>query len=112
METEVVKQENAQELKEREMKSNITLEEQKQKLVDLKVQNEKKEADANEYVLTASLRPYKELDWKTLMAINSRGMEAKDNIALAFRELAENAEKIGSINISPELLNSIMSTKN
>jgi regulator of protease activity HflC (stomatin/prohibitin superfamily) len=112
METEVVKQENAQELKEMEMKSSITLEEQKRKLIDLKVQNERKEADANEYVLAASLRPYKELDWKTLMAINSKGMEAKDNIALAFRELAENADKIGSINISPELLNAIMTTKN
>lgn len=112
METEVVKQENDQQLKEMDMKYNISLEEQKQKLIDLKVKNEKKEADANEYVLTASLRPYKELDWKTLMAINSKGMQAKDNIALAFRELAENAEKIGSINISPELLDSIMSTKN
>ncbi len=112
METEVVKQENDQQLKEMEMKSSISLEEQKQELIDLKVQNEKKEADANEYVLAASLRPYQDLDWKTLMAINSNGIQAKDNIALAFRELAENAEKIGSINISPELLHSIMGSKN
>ena len=111
METEVVKQENDQKLKEMEMTSSITLEEQKQKLIDLKVKNEKKEADAKEYVLTASLKPYKELDWKTLMAINAKGIHAKDNIALAFRELAENAEKIGSVNISPELLDSIMNTK-
>ena len=111
METEVVKLENEQGLKAMGMKSNISLEEQKQQLIDLKVKNEKKEADAKEYVLTASLKPYKELDWKTLMAINSRGGQAKDNIALAFRELAENAEKIGSINISPELLDSIMNTK-
>ena len=93
------------------MKSNISLEEQKQMLIDLKVKNEKKQADANEYVLSASLRPYQSLDWKTLMAINSKGIQAKDNIALAFRELAENAGKIGSINISPELLESVMSTK-
>ncbi|MDN5205514.1 SPFH domain-containing protein [Fulvivirgaceae bacterium BMA10] len=111
METEVVKQENEQQLKEMDMKSSILLEEQKQKLIDIKVKNEKKEADAKEYVLTASLKPYKALDWKTLMAINSGGVQAKDNIALAFRELAENAEKIGSINISPELLESIMNTK-
>ncbi|TNE80445.1 MAG: SPFH domain-containing protein [Bacteroidetes bacterium] len=111
METEVVKLQNDQGLKEMSMKSNIFLEEQKQTLIDLKVKNEKKEADAHEYILTASLKPYKELDWKTLMAINSKGMQAKDNIALAFRELAENANKIGSINISPELLDSILSTK-
>lgn len=111
METEVVKLENEQALKEMNMKSNISLEEQKQELIDLKVKNEKKEADVKEYVLTASLKPYKELDWKTLMAINSKGVHAKDSIALAFRELAENAEKIGSLNISPELLESIMNTK-
>lgn len=111
METEVVKLENEQALKEMNMKSNISLEEQKQELIDLKVKNEKKEADVKEYLLTASLKPYKELDWKTLMAINSKGVHAKDNIALAFRELAENAEKIGSLNISPELLDSIMNTK-
>lgn len=111
METGVVKQESEQELKEMEMTSSISLEKQKQKLVDLKVQNQRKEADAQEYILTASLKPYKELDWKTLMAINSKGVQAKDNIALAFRELAENAEKIGTLNISPDLLDSIMSTK-
>lgn len=111
METDVVKQENEQQLKEMGMKSDISLEEKKQKLIDLKVKNEKKEADANEYVLSASLNPYKELDWKTLMAINSKGVGAKENIALAFRELAENAEKIGSVNISPDLLESIMDTK-
>ncbi len=111
METQVVKQENDQRLKEMNMSSTILLEEQRQKLIDLKVKNERKEADAKEYILTATLKPYKELDWKTLMAINSKGIEAKDNIALAFRELAENANKIGTINISPELLDSILTTK-
>lgn len=111
METKVVQQENGQQLQEMELKSNISLEKQKRMLIELKVKNEKEQADANEYVLAASLRPYQMLDWKTLMAINSKGMQAKDNIALAFRELAENAEKIGNINISPELLDSIMSSK-
>ncbi len=111
METEVVKQENEQKLKEMDMTSNISLEDQKQKLISLKVENEKKEADAKEYVLNASLRPYKELDWKTLMAINTSGIDPKNNIALAFRELAENAGKIGNLNISPDLLDSILNSK-
>ncbi len=111
METEVVKQENEQKLKEMDMASNISLEDSKQKLIELRVENEKKEADVKEYVLHANLRPYKELDWKTLMAINSKGIDPRNHIALAFRELAENADKIGNLNISPELLESIMSTK-
>ncbi len=111
METEVVKQENEQKLKEMDMTSNISLEDSKQQLIELKVENEKKEADVKEYVLHANLRPYKVLDWKTLMAINSDGTDPRNHIALAFRELADNADKVGNLNISPELLESIMKTR-
>jgi len=34
--------------------------------------------------------------------------DPKFNIALAFRELAENAEKIGNLNITPNLLDSLL----
>ena len=111
METDVVKQENVQKLKEMEMTSSISLEEQKKDLIDIQVANEKKEADVKEYVLNANLKPYKELDWRTLMAINNNGNDPSNNIALAFRELAENADKIGNLNISPELLDSIVRHK-
>ncbi len=111
METDVVKQTNEEKLKEMEMTSNISLEEQKKELIDIQVTNEKKEADVKEYVLNANLKPYKELDWKTLMAISNNGNDPSNNIALAFRELAENADKIGNLNISPELLDSIIRTK-
>lgn len=111
METDVVKQQNEQKLKEMEMTSNIALEEQKKGLIDIQVTNEKKEADMKEYVLNASLKPYKEIDWKTLMAISNNGNDPSNNIALAFRELAENADKIGNLNISPELLDAIVNSK-
>lgn len=111
METDVVKQQNEQKLKEMEMTSNISLEEQKKELIDIQVTNEKKEADVKEYVLNANLKPYKELDWKTLMAISNDGNSPSNNIALAFRELAENADKIGNLNITPELLDSIVKSK-
>ena len=32
----------------------------------------------------------------------------RNNIALAFRELAENAGKIGTLNISPDLLDTVL----
>jgi hypothetical protein len=70
----------------------------------------KKEADTQGYVLSATLTPYKDLDWKTLMALNNNN-DAKLNMALAFREIAENAEKIGNLNITPELLESLLSDK-
>ena len=111
METDVVKQTNEQQLKEMEMTSNISLEEQKKALIDIQVTNEKKEADVKEYVLNANLKPYQTLDWKTLMAISTNGNTPSNNIALAFRELAENADKIGNLNISPELLDTLVRTK-
>lgn len=111
METDVVKQENEQKLNEMEMTSSISLEKKKKELIDIQVANEKKEADTREYVLSANLKPYKELDWKTLMAISNSGNDPSNNIALAFRELAENADKIGNLNISPELLDSITRSK-
>ena len=53
------------------------------------------------------IEPLKGVDWKTLLAAGGGG-DAKLNIALAFRELAENASKIGELNVSPDLLNSLM----
>ena len=108
METDVVKQNNDQKLKEMGMTSSISLEEQKKELIEIQLTNGKKEADVKEYILNASLKPYKEMDWKTLMAISNNGNDPSNNIALAFRELAENADKIGNLNISPELLDSIV----
>ncbi|GHT63119.1 hypothetical protein AGMMS50239_18410 [Bacteroidia bacterium] len=47
------------------------------------------------------------MDWRALTALhNNTG--AKFNLALAFRELAENAGKIGTLNIRPELLETIL----
>ena len=107
METDVVRQENEQQLKEMEMNSQISLEEQRKTLVELQSNNEKEEADVKEYVLNATLRPYQELDWKTLMAITNSGNDPSNHIAMAFRELAENADKIGNLNISPDLLEAL-----
>ncbi|WP_321540353.1 hypothetical protein [Flavobacterium piscinae] len=50
------------------------------------------------------------MDWKILTALNNNP-DPKFNISLAFRQLAENADKIGNLNISPELLDSILSEK-
>jgi hypothetical protein len=50
------------------------------------------------------------MDWRVLTALNNNA-DPKFNIALAFRQLAENAEKIGNVNISPELLDSILQDK-
>jgi hypothetical protein len=108
MEAEVLKAENERKLREMKVEADISVEKQNSTLIQIKFENQKKEADAKRYETEAHLEPYKKLDWKTIMAINSKGDDAKLNIALAFRELAENAEHVQNLNISPDLLNTLM----
>ncbi|MEM6806813.1 MAG: SPFH domain-containing protein [Bacteroidota bacterium] len=107
MEASIQKTENDRKLREMRLEADIAAEEQRQSLIELKTINQKKQAETQGYVLETSLKPYKELDWKVLMALGNNS-DPRMNIALAFRELAENANKIGNLNISPELLERMM----
>ena len=42
------------------------------------------------------------------MAISAGGGDPRAMIAVAFRELAENAQKIGTLNVTPDLLQTLM----
>ncbi|HAO08097.1 MULTISPECIES: SPFH domain-containing protein [Chryseobacterium] len=107
METEVQQEENNRILREMKIAADISVENQRKKLIEQKTENDRKEAETQGYILETSLKPYKEIDWKVLTALSGR-QDARNNIALAFRELAENAGKIGNLNISPDLLDSIL----
>lgn len=76
-------------------------------MVDQTVKNDNKSADARAYAWEASIAPVRELDWKTLMSLSAGGGDPSLMIATAFRELAENAGKIGELNMSPDLLRSL-----
>ncbi len=108
MEAEIQKADNDRKLREMKVKADISVEDQRKLLIDQKTENERKEADTQGYVIETTLKPYKEMDWKTITALNNNP-DPKFNIALAFRQLADNAEKIGTLNISPDLLESILS---
>jgi len=43
------------------------------------------------------------------MTLNQGANDPKNMLAFAFRELAENAHKIGEINMTPDLLKSLVS---
>jgi SPFH domain / Band 7 family len=109
-ETEVQKAESDLKLREMKVQADIAIENQRKVLLEQKTANQKKEADAQGYVLETTLKPYKEIDWKILTALNNNP-DPKFNISLAFRELAENAGKIGNLNISPELLDTLLNDK-
>jgi regulator of protease activity HflC (stomatin/prohibitin superfamily) len=108
--TEIAVEEKRRTIREKKIAADIAIEEQRAALVDLELENDKKTADGRGYALAASLEPLKSLDWKTLMTI-SPGGGAELVIASAFRELAENAAKIGELNISPDLLRALVENK-
>lgn len=97
----------AQELQRKQMEGNIEAEQKKKELVELQSENMRKLADAKGYQLEKTLAPYKNIDYHTLMALNGNGTSSADNISMAFRELAEHSDKIGTLNITPDLLDSL-----
>lgn len=107
-EIKVKEAENVRKLREMNVAADLAVESQKTTLIDMQTENERKIADAKGYMLEKTLTPYKALDWKTLMAINGGNVSALDNIAFAFRELAENSSKIGTLNITPDLLETVI----
>lgn len=110
MESEVQKAENDRKLREMKLAADIAVENQRKLLIEQKTANDKKEAETQGYVIETTLKPYRDMDWKTLTALNNNP-DPKFNISLAFRELAENSSKIGNLNISPDLLDSLLNEK-
>ena len=107
METDIQQTENDRKLREMQLEADISVEQQRAQLIEQKTANDKKEAETQGFVIETQLAPYKDIDWKLLTALNNNA-DAKFNISLAFRELAENADKIGNLNISPDLLDSML----
>jgi hypothetical protein len=107
LETEVAVQEKQRQIRETQIAADISIEERRAALVERRSENERRDADARAYSLKAVLDPVRDVDWRTLMAVSGGNTDPKLMIALAFRELAENAGKIGEINVTPDLLKSL-----
>lgn len=108
--TELAVEEKRRQIREAQMAAEIAVEEQRTVLIKQRIENDRQEADSRAYALESVLKPIREVDWRTLMAVGS-GHDPQTMIAVAFRELAENAQKIGELNISPDLLNSLLGNK-
>lgn len=107
LETEVAVQQKQRQIRETQIDADISVEERRSALVERRAENERRDADARAYALRATLEPVRDVDWRTLMAVGGSGADPKLMIAMAFRELAENAGKIGEINVTPDLLKSL-----
>jgi hypothetical protein len=106
--TEIAVEQKRRQVRETKLQADIALEQERTELVERRVENERMESQARADALRAMLAPIKDVDWRTLMAARSGGLDAKQLVAMAFRDLADNAEKVGNVNISPELLHALL----
>lgn len=112
MEAEKSVQQKKREIREAEMATKIALEEQNKNLVALSTANAREESDSKAYAIAAIMKALSGTDPKVLQALTSAQMQPGQLVALAFKELAEGADKIGQLNMSPELLRELLSRGN
>ncbi len=106
--TEMIVQQKKQELARNGLQADIELEKQREQLVEVRTENVKKEADAQSYALAASLKPLQEMDPKALQILAASRTDPRVIIAQAMHDLAQDASKIGTLNITPDLLTTLL----
>ncbi len=89
------------------MQADVAIETQRAELVEQQVANSRKLAQVQAETLRETLEAMKGTDWRTLMAATG-GQDAKNLIAIAFNQIAENAQNIGRLDITPDLLNALI----
>jgi hypothetical protein len=108
MEAERAVQEKENLVKKEALEANIDLEDRRKNFVALAADNARAEADARAYGVAATMKALGTVDARILQALASTGMKPEQLIAFAFQELAGNADKIGQLNISPDLLRELL----
>lgn len=108
MDAEKAVQQKERELREAEMATRVALEDKNRELLAISTANARAEADARAYGIAAVIQALAQTDPKVLQALTSARMDAGQLVAMAFRELAENAGKIGELNVSPDLLRELL----
>jgi len=108
LEAEKAEQVKRQEMATAQMDANIDLEKQRDELVRLNAENEKIEAESASYRLAKQLEPINELSPEVVQALAAMRMEPSQLIAQSFIDFAANADKIGSLNISQDVISELL----
>ncbi|MGY8683694.1 SPFH domain-containing protein [Bradyrhizobium sp. UFLA05-153] len=96
------------ELRQAGMVADIALEGKRKDFVGLNAENTRTLADAEAYRVGALMKIFEGVDTRVIQALASAGMQPGQLIAQAFTGIAEKAEKIGQLNVSPDLLSQLM----
>jgi len=90
--------EQERKIKQNELSTAVDLEERRRELVELQSENARRQAEVEAETTRVMLEPYQDID-KQLM------------LALAFRDFANNASKIGNLTITSEILERLLRDK-
>lgn len=90
------------------LEGRIELENRRRELVATKAENSRREAEAKAFAIGVVMEAVSKTDPKVLEAIASTGMAPEQLIARSFQGIAERADKIGELNISPDLLGTLL----
>lgn len=90
------------------LQAQIEAENQRQQYVQLNAANGRQIADTEAYAIAARLKAYTELPVENLKAMAMAHMQPEQLMAMAFETLAQNAGKIGELNITPDLFSQLL----
>ena len=108
LETESVVQRRKHELRNADMDATVALEDKRKEFVARNADNTRTLAEAEAHRLRAVMKALESADPRVVHALAAAGMQPQQLIAQAFGGIAEKAERIGQLNISPELLQSLL----
>ncbi len=101
--------EEERKIKENELSSDITLEEQRQRLIDLQGANAQQEAEYRGRALEREAEHQARAAGMGLAIY--QGLEPETILALALKELGENAGKVGNLTITSEMLAALLNNR-
>src|SRR5262245_4360585 len=90
------------------LQAQIEAENERRQYVQLSAANGKEIADTEAYAIAARLKAYTELPVDNLKAMAMARMPPEQLMAMAFETLAQNAGKIGEVNITPDLFSQLL----
>jgi hypothetical protein len=97
------------ELRDEQMAADVALEIRRKDFVAGQAQNSRTLAEAEAHRVAAVMQALEKADPRVVQALAAAGMQPAQLIAQAFGGIAERAERIGQLNVSPELLQSLLS---
>ena len=108
LEAKALQMRKENELRAEQMGADVGLEAHRRELVQGQAQNSRTLAEAEAYRVAAVMQALEKADPKLVQAVAAMGMQPGQLIAQAFGGLAEKAERIGQLNVSPELLQGLL----